>query len=56
MACFNVMVILLLTKTGIATLKDYEQEKKMGLDPGLEGEGGNVGIARGWRARPGRAM
>ncbi len=33
MAWFNVMVILLLTKTGIATLKDYEQQKKMGLDP-----------------------
>ncbi|NJD20207.1 MAG: alanine:cation symporter family protein [Gemmatimonadetes bacterium] len=33
MAWFNVMVILLLTKPGIATLRDYEQQKKMGLDP-----------------------
>jgi len=33
MAWFNVMVILLLTKPGIATLRDYEGQKKMGLDP-----------------------
>jgi AGCS family alanine or glycine:cation symporter len=33
MAWFNVIVILLLSKTGIKTLKDYEQQKKMGLDP-----------------------
>lgn len=33
MAWFNVIVILLLTKPAIATLKDYEQQKKMGLDP-----------------------
>lgn len=33
MAWFNVIVILILTKPAIATLKDYEQQKKMGLDP-----------------------
>jgi|SRR5680860_57118 len=33
MAWFNVIVILLLTKPGIATLKDYEAQKKLGLDP-----------------------
>jgi AGCS family alanine or glycine:cation symporter len=33
MAWFNVIVILLLGKTGIKTLRDYEQQKKMGLDP-----------------------
>ena len=33
MAWFNVMVILLLTKPGLKTLKDYEEQKKMGLDP-----------------------
>ncbi len=33
MAWFNVMVILLLTKPGIATLRDYEEQKRMGLDP-----------------------
>jgi len=33
MAWFNVIVILLLTKPGIRTLKDYEQQKLMGLDP-----------------------
>ncbi len=33
MAWFNVIVILLLTKPAIATLKDYEAQKKMGLDP-----------------------
>jgi len=33
MAWFNVIAIILLTKPGIATLKDYEEQKKMGLDP-----------------------
>jgi AGCS family alanine or glycine:cation symporter len=33
MAWFNVIVILFLTKPGIATLKDYEAQKKLGLDP-----------------------
>lgn len=33
MAWFNVMVILLLAKPGLKTLKDYEEQKKMGLDP-----------------------
>ncbi len=33
MAWFNVIVILLLTKPGIRTLKDYEDQKKLGLDP-----------------------
>jgi alanine or glycine:cation symporter, AGCS family len=33
MAWFNVIAILLLMKPGIATLKDYEAQKKMGLDP-----------------------
>lgn len=33
MAWFNVIVILLLGNLGIKTLKDYEDQKKMGLDP-----------------------
>jgi len=33
MAWFNIIVIVLLTKPGIATLRDYEEQKKMGLDP-----------------------
>jgi AGCS family alanine or glycine:cation symporter len=33
MAWFNIVVIIMLTKPGIATLKDYEAQKKMGLDP-----------------------
>lgn len=33
MAWFNIIVIVLLTKPGIATLKDYEAQKSMGLDP-----------------------
>ncbi len=33
MAWFNIIVIVLLTKPGIATLKDYEAQKKMGIDP-----------------------
>ncbi|MDF2839772.1 MAG: amino acid carrier protein [Clostridia bacterium] len=33
MAWFNIIAILLLMKPGIATLRDYEQQKKLGLDP-----------------------
>ncbi|SDG52648.1 alanine/glycine:cation symporter family protein [Propionivibrio dicarboxylicus] len=33
MAWFNIVVIVLLAKPGIATLRDYEQQRKLGLDP-----------------------
>ena len=33
MAWFNIVVIVLLAKPGIATLRDYEAQRKMGLDP-----------------------
>lgn len=33
MAWLNIIAIILLTRTGIKTLKDYEAQKKMGLDP-----------------------
>lgn len=46
MAWFNVIVILLLTRPGVRTLRDYEAQKRMGLDPvfvpercGIEGAG-----------------
>ena len=33
MAWLNIVAILLLTKTGVLTLKDYEAQKKLGKDP-----------------------
>lgn len=33
MAWFNIIVILLLGKPGMATLRDYEEQRKMGVDP-----------------------
>lgn len=33
MAWLNLIAIILLTKPAIATLKDYEEQKKLGLDP-----------------------
>lgn len=33
MAWLNIIAIILLTKPVLATLKDYEEQKKMGLDP-----------------------
>lgn len=33
MAWLNIIAIILLTKTGVATLRDYEEQKKAGLDP-----------------------
>ena len=50
MAWFNVIVILLLTKPGIATLKDYEAQKKMGLDPVFVPERCNIKNAELWHS------
>ena len=36
MAWLNIIAIILLTKTGLATLRDYEEQKKAGLDPIFE--------------------
>ena len=33
MAWLNIIAIIILTKPGIATLKDYEEQKAKGLDP-----------------------
>jgi AGCS family alanine or glycine:cation symporter len=33
MAWLNVIAIILLSKTGVATLRDYEKQRKAGLDP-----------------------
>lgn len=33
MAWLNIIAIILLTKPALATLKDYEEQRKMGLDP-----------------------
>ncbi|OJV66580.1 MAG: sodium:alanine symporter [Clostridiales bacterium 38-18] len=48
MAWFNVIVIILLTKPGLATLKDYELQKKAGLDPVFLPERINVKGADLW--------
>jgi AGCS family alanine or glycine:cation symporter len=50
MAWFNVIVILLLTRPGLATLKDYEKQKKMGLDPVFIPERCNIQGAELWQA------
>ena len=36
MAWLNIIAIIMLTKPGIATLRDYEAQKKMGIDPVFE--------------------
>ncbi len=33
MAWLNIIAIILLTKTGVATLRDYEEQKAQGIDP-----------------------
>lgn len=42
MAWLNLIAIVMLTKTGVATLRDYEAQKKQGLDPIFVPE--NLGI------------
>jgi AGCS family alanine or glycine:cation symporter len=33
MAWLNIIAIIMLTKPALLTLKDYEEQKRMGLDP-----------------------
>jgi len=50
MAWFNIIVIIILTKPGIATLKDYEEQKKMGLDPVFVPERIGINNAELWHS------
>ncbi|CAG0906570.1 unnamed protein product [Cyprideis torosa] len=48
MAWLNIIAILLLTKPGLATLRDYEEQKKKGLDPVFEPEKLGIKNAEIW--------
>jgi alanine or glycine:cation symporter, AGCS family len=48
MAWLNIVAIILLTKTGVATLRDYEAQKKAGLDPVFEPEKLGIKNAEIW--------
>ncbi|MCK8059101.1 MULTISPECIES: sodium:alanine symporter family protein [unclassified Fusibacter] len=48
MAWLNIVAILLLTKVGVATLKDYESQKKLGLDPVFNPEALGIKNADFW--------
>ncbi len=50
MAWLNIIAILLLTKVGVATLKDYEQQKKEGKDPVFDPEALGIKNAEAWRS------
>lgn len=51
MAWLNIVAILLLTKPGLATLKDYEAQKKAGLDPVFNPEKLGIKNAQFWMDR-----
>jgi AGCS family alanine or glycine:cation symporter len=36
MAWLNIIAIIALTKPGLATLRDYERQRKLGIDPVFE--------------------
>ena len=46
----NIIAIILLTKVGVGTLKDYEKQKKEGKDPIYEPETLGVKNADTWKA------
>jgi len=48
MAWLNIIAIILLSKTGVATLRDYEEQKKAGLDPVFEPEKLGITNADTW--------
>ena len=49
MAWLNIIAIIILTKPGLATLRDYEAQKKLGLDPIFEPEKLNIKNADIWK-------
>ncbi|SEG14517.1 alanine or glycine:cation symporter, AGCS family [Caloramator fervidus] len=49
MAWLNLIAILLLTKPGVALLKDYEEQKKLGLDPVFISERCGINDADIWK-------
>jgi AGCS family alanine or glycine:cation symporter len=51
MAWLNLVAILLLTKVGVATLKDYEAQKKLGIDPVFNPEALGIKNADFWMRR-----
>ncbi|MCI9170816.1 MAG: alanine:cation symporter family protein [Lawsonibacter sp.] len=48
MAWMNLAAILMLLKVGIAVLKDYERQKKAGLDPVFDPEKAGIKDANLW--------
>lgn len=50
MAWMNLVAILMLLKVGIAVLKDYERQKKAGLDPVFDPEKAGIKDANLWSA------
>ncbi|MBE0449698.1 MAG: alanine:cation symporter family protein [Clostridia bacterium] len=51
MAWLNLVAILLLTKIGVTTLKDYEAQKKLGIDPVFNPEALGIKNADFWMRR-----
>lgn len=49
MAWLNIIAIIILSKTGLATLKDYEEQKKLGLDPVFNPDKLNIKNADYWK-------
>ncbi|MBN2260455.1 MAG: alanine:cation symporter family protein [Clostridiales bacterium] len=49
MAWLNIVAIVLLTKVGVATLKDYEAQLKLGIDPVFDPEKIGVKNAEIWK-------
>jgi AGCS family alanine or glycine:cation symporter len=48
MAWLNIIAIILLSKTGVATLRDYERQRKAGLDPVFDPKKLGIGNAGLW--------
>ena len=50
MAWLNIIAIVLMTKTGVAILRDYEEQKKAGLDPVFDPDKLGIKNAEIWHA------
>ena len=53
MAWLNIIAILILHKPAMAALRDYERQKKLGLDPVFDPDVAGVKNADFWKNRQG---
>jgi AGCS family alanine or glycine:cation symporter len=56
MAWLNIVAILLLQKPALMALKDYQKQRKLGLDPYFDAAASGIKNAEEWNVRTDRPV